>query len=482
MENIVETLTTIKNLLSEYRAEAQGLLEDPVVRQWNHVDIDSHASLFHDLDINRVELLKAAGDYKKTAETFLQYVRQYENALSNLEADLRLNSLPAQEAYRAAVRLQNDSQQLQPYLVRIRHYRQVLLTAAKDIPERLSLGNLLALARANAEQSTRQREMFEQGYRVFNLVARGIDFTEGNINIHEISNQAERIETKLRRIEIPAMPELAKVVVQRQIEACCLAVKEIHLFLASASHSLQGEVGKIEEIRNAIALLRSRPFSEILASLAGEGNKLARNINEFGYKSNLLKEMEKIALLLENLIAVYECLRYSYLAHIAQLTADAGGRLHPRVIAAEESGDYFKGLRGFLRRLKIVFSGAGELAPLNDKVLAQKIFVALSTCPYYYCVGYDDERRLAEFIDTIIKEFGKPYPYEELFAVIKNAISAYGARIERDFAQFTIPRRPGQKEEEPPPPDGKDEENQLGRLLARIEARAAHLRHLPPQN
>ncbi|MBI4792760.1 MAG: hypothetical protein HY789_08580 [Deltaproteobacteria bacterium] len=449
--------------------------------QWNQVDIERHASLFQDLDINQIELLKAVADYKKTASVTLQYIRQFENALSNLEADLRLSSLPAHEAHQTAAKLQSETQQLQPFLTRIRLYRELLGGAAKNIQERLSLGNLLALARTHAEQSTRQREMFEQGYRIFTLVAQGNDFKEGNINIHEISSQAERIETKFRRLEIPSIPELAKVIVQRQIEACCLAVKEIHIFLAAAGHSLQGEVGRIEDIRNHIMFIRTKPFSEILASLPEEGAKLCRNINEFGYKSNLLKEIEKIVLLLENLITAYECLRYSYLPHLAQITMEAGFRLHPRVIAGEAGRNYFQGLRGLLRRLKIVFAAANDRAPLNNQVLAQKIFVALSTCPYYYCVGYEDERRVTDFIDTIIKEFGKPYPYDDLFHLINNAIAAYGALIEQDFAQFTITRRPGRGETEAPPPDGKGEEEQLGQLLARIEARADHLRRLTPQ-
>lgn len=481
MENIGETLNSIKTLLSEYRAEARDLLEDAVVKQWNHVDIERNASLFNDLGINQIELSKAAADYQRTAEITLQYIGKYENELSNLEADLRLNSLPAHSARQATAKLRSDSQQLQPFLARIRLHRELLVGAAKNIQERFSLGNLLSLARANAEQSTRHREMFEQGYRVFTLVARGNDFIEGSINIHEISHQAERIETKFRRLEIPSMPELAKVIVQHQIEACCLAIKEIHTFLAAAGHSLQGEVSRIEDIRNHILLLRAKPFSEILASLPEEGGKLCRNINEFGYKSNLLKEIEKIALLLESLITAYECLRYSYLPHLAQITTGAGFRLHPRSIADEKSRDYFKGLRGLLRRLKIVFAAAGELSRLNDQMLAQKIFVALSTCPYYYCVGYEDEKRMTDFIDTIIKDFGKPYPYEDLFHLINNSIAAYGAVIEQDFSQFTISRRPGQEEAETPQTDGKGEEEQLGQLLARIEARAAHLRRLTPQ-
>jgi hypothetical protein len=482
MENIEETLSSIKTLLSAYRAEAQSLLENQTVRQWKLVDIEMHTSLFHDLGIDQRELFQAIGDYQKTAGITLQYVRQYENKLSNLEADLRLNSLPTHEARQAVVRLQNDCQQLLPFVTRIRQYKELLVGAAKNIQERLALGNLLMLAKAIAAQSSRKRQLFEQGFKIFNLVAQGDDFSKGHINIHEISEQAERIETKFRRLEIPAMPELAKVILQRQIETCYQAVREIHHFLATASLSLQDEVSGIEDIRNGLILLRAKPFSEILASLAGEGEKLCRCINEFGYKSNLLKEIEKIALLLENLITAYECLRYSYLAHIAQITTEAGFRLHPRVVAAEEGRNYFKGLRGLFRRLKILCAMTSESPPLNEHVLAQKIFVALSTCPYYYCVGYEDERRITDFIDTIIKEFGKPYPYEDLFLLIKNSITSYGALIENDFAQFTIPRRPGQEGEETHQTEGMEEEDQLGQFLARIEARAAHLGRLPSQN
>jgi len=360
----------------------------------------------------------------------------------------------------------------------MRQYRAILVEAAHNIQEKLSLKNLLELARADAARSSRQQEIFDKGYLVFKLVTADNDFKEKFFNIHDISAKADRIEAKFRQLALPAIPELAKVILLRQIDTCYQALKEIHLFLAAINRSLSDEITQIDLINDDIRFLRAKPFSAILESLAAEGKKLGRTICEFQYKANFIKEIETIEVLLDNLQTFYASLRYSYLPHLAVTMNEPGFNLNPRIVAAEISRGYFRGLRGIIRRFKLALSTTDGSGTLDEEILTQKIFIALSSCPYYYCGNNEDVIRIPDFIDSLISKFRKPYPYDDLYRLMKEAISTYGSRIEKDFAQFKAERRPDPAEESASPSLPKTAEVLLDRLLVRIETASDHLRSL----
>ncbi|MBU0964886.1 MAG: hypothetical protein KKA54_00770 [Proteobacteria bacterium] len=482
MENTEETIAGIKALLRQCRVDSQGIVSDPVVRQWSNIDIDQNTAVLVDLDINVQEVVAAVTGYQKTVDETLQQVIRLENELSNLEADLRLNSLPVEEAQRLTRKLLHDAQELQTPLAKIRQYKAILVAAAKDIQGKFSLKNLLQIAQINAAKSHKEREMFEKGYMVFKLVTPDKNFKEDFLNIHDVSAKADRIEAKFRQLDLPTIPELAKVILTCQIDTCYEALQEINRFLAFINHSLKGEITQIDIINEDIKSFKSKPFSEILESLANEGNKLCRNINEFQYKANFIKEIENTDLLLDNLQTFYESLRYSYYPHLAVTMNESGFRLNPRVIAVETGSGYFRGLWGIIRRLKLALSATDGSGSIDKDILSQKIFIALSSCPYYYCGNSEDAARIPDFIDSLISKFRKPYPYDDLFRLIKDAITTYGSLIEKDFAQFKAEKRPDPAEDEGSLSPPLMPEILMGRLLSKIETGSARLCSLQNRN
>lgn len=482
MDNTEENIADIKTILSQCRSESQGILTDPIVRQWSNIDIEPYAAFLADLDINHQEVVAAVTGYRKTVDDILQQATRLENELSNLEADLRLNSLPADEAHKLTLKLLSAARELQVPLASIRQYKAILTAAAKNIQEKLSLHNLLRIARDNAARSNKEREIFEKGYMVFKLVTQESNSKENFLNIHDVSALADRIEAKFRQLELPPIPELAKVILICRIDTCYEALQEIHRFLAFVTHSLKEEVTRIDIINDDISSFRSKPFSVILESLAKEAKKLGRNINEFQYKANLIKEIENIGLLLDDLQTFYESLRYSYFPHLALMINETGFRLNPQVIAVEIGSGYFRGLWGIIRRLKLALSPTDSSGTLNKEILCQKIFIALSSCPYYYCGNSEDAARIPGFIDNLISKFRKPYPSEDVYRLIKVAITTYGSLIEKDFAQFKVEKRTDPAEKDNAPSLPNPAEVLLGRLLNKIEAGSAQLRSLQNRN
>jgi hypothetical protein len=382
------------------------------------------------------------------------------------------------------VKLQNDCRELQPLQATIRKYTAILFGAASTIQGKLSLGTLIPLARAEAAKSTRHREMFEEGLKVYCLINPHSDFLAQDVTIDDFTVKAEQLEAKFRKLELPRVPELTKIIIMYQIDTCLTVFKDIHSFLGFVTHSLRGEIKKIDTISAAIDELRSKPFSEILSSLPKEAKRLHKSICEFYYKSNYMKEIEKVAMLLYNLKTLYEALRYSYLPHIAKATKDPKSRLNPLFIAFEHGHGYFRGLKGIIHRFKIAFLSTAASEPLNEEILAQKIFIALTTCPYYYCGGNKEPALIPTFafIDGIIGNFRKPYPYEDIFLLIKNAIDTYGSLIERDFSLFQTEPRPEVDGEENALSSIMAPAVILGRLMVKIESHIDHLHSLQPRN
>ena len=174
-------------------------------------------------------------------------------------------------------------------------------------------------------------------------------------------------------------------------------------------------------------------------------------------------------------------MRYCYFPHLAVAIKEKGFCLSPQVIAAEIGSGYFRGLRGIIRRIKLAFSTTDSSQRLDEEILSQKIFIALSSCHYYYCGNSEDAARLPAFIDGLISKFSKPYPYEDLYRLINEAIAAYGSLMEKDFAQFKAEKRPDPAEDNSPSPP-KSAEVLLGRLLNKIAAGSACLRSLQNHN
>ncbi|MFH1214881.1 MAG: hypothetical protein V1706_00095 [Pseudomonadota bacterium] len=483
-EKAADTIHFLKTLFNQCGIEAQNILKDDLYANgWPNVDIEKYSVIFTAFNIKPKNVASAAQNIQKNAKIILQGIKKWGNSLSNLEADIRLNNRPEQDAARDALQLKHDCRELSKWIEVLGRQKATLTGATEVISKHLTLTNLLAVANAEADTSRKSNDVFAGGLQVFRLLTDNGELLERDLNIHRLEKKAEKLENALQKMEFPAMPELAKVVLQCHITTCHTALNEIHLYIGTMSRSLVSEMRKVKELEENLGQLHEKSLPETLESLKQYAGRLRRYISEFEYKSQYIKDVVTISILLDNLTVFIEIFRNSYLPRLAEKTGRSGSPLDPYHLAGETGRIYFNGLKGLVRMMKVLFFAGGISGPLNEQTLAEKISIALTSCPYYYCKDEKQTEKIGVFIDSLISGYNKPHPYDALFLLIKNAIEAYGSLIEKDFLHFKTDKKTASQNNTNNStattiPGGV----QLGRLISKIETRSAQISSLQPQN
>ncbi|MFZ5759066.1 MAG: hypothetical protein ACOY32_05445 [Thermodesulfobacteriota bacterium] len=472
-----ETITFLRTLFQQARGAARKILGDErIVAQWGDVDIDRYRSVLTVLGINHSDLALAMQNIHKNARAILQDIVKWENRLSNLEADIRLGNRPERDTAAEALLLKSDCRDLPQQLDILRRQDALLSDAAVTIRKHLDLGNLLTLATVLEDQSKKSREIFDKGLLFFRLVTDNRFLMANENNIHRLTHKAEKLEKDLDALEFPRLPELARVALRCRLDTCRTALKEILLHAAVINRTLLLELRKIHNIEEGLKRTRENTLAATLARLEENARKLRSAISEFEYKSHLIKEVQTISLLLDNLTVFLEAFRDSYLPHLSTKIQQVGSPLNPHRLAEGVGKTYFNGFKGLFRLLKLLLAGGGADGPLNEQTVAEKISIALTTCPYYYCTDHHQGALIDDFIDSLLIGYAKPFPYSDLLQLIRDAIATYGERIEKDFSSFTTvpktddPNATAGTAATVPPPGA-----QLGRLINKIEVRALQL-------
>lgn len=462
MEQNTCDIKTNKELFSQCRQEAQSVLSDPFIRQWNKISLEKDSELLSNLGADLKKIAPALKSYQKAASALLLQTSRCENKLSNLEADISLNELSTEEAEKQAKFLSSECAVLLPLRTALSQHSNILIEQSKRIHRKLTFKSLLSLASKEISANRKQKKIFAEGFKAFCLVTDDKQFRQKGMNLQQIEEATEKIEAKFAKLEFPessSIPPLATTIIRCHIETCRSSLKEIHKFTVLSGMTFRKDIARIKDLERELKELQKQPFAKVLSVLPDKTQKALSCINEFQYKQHVISEIGKITILLRQMQIFYESLRYSYLPHLEKEMSLSNSPLSPQFVAQETSQDFFKGLNGFIRLIRLLYSPSTGIDKLNEKALREKILIALTTCPYYYCAGHKDSSKITIFIEKSIIQYNKPYPYEELFTILKKAINDYGSAIEKDFFHYKAEQR-----------DKKEEKIQLGRLLGKIEA------------
>ncbi len=130
---------------------------------------------------------------------------------------------------------------------------------------------------------------------------------------------------------------------------------------------------------------------------------------------------------------------------------------------------YFAGIKGLIRLVRTLYESPQGAEPFNQKVLNEKIFIALSACPYYDCCGNDQiMKNQLKYINDVICNLKRPHPYKNVFFIIKDSLIDYGSLLEKDFSKFEAQHRFEKDTGEKNNPDNKAK-IKVSRLLEKIK-------------
>lgn len=479
METVNELIKEIKSFLALCRREADEILHNGEIRKWKDVTIREHDDILVDLGISPDTLLQAVEKYQSNARRLIREVAKHANELGNLEADIKLSGLAPEEAARQVRILKEVCGQLNAPLDALQKQKNLMTDAASLIREKVDFFTLLPLARLEAARKVRDKEMFSVGYTVLTSVSSMAGLEKPDFHVTDLVEESQNLLVKFAKLDIPPLPGVARAIIVSYIDASRMALDQAIHFLDQGRNAFKRELLEIDVLLADIEELRQQSFTEILSQLSDISKRLCKNISEFYFKAPTLQEMQNIRTMLAYLQTFYRNLRYDYLPHIEEQTRSPHAPLHPTAVADRASSLYFKGFKGFFRLLRLLFASTSDSGFLNEKTISRKIEQTLSACPYYYGSGDADIKKVTDFIDNNINYYKKPYPYEDLLFLIKQAIFTYGSTIEKDLFLHKVANQGEAEPAENEAVCGQAAQNiTLGRLIAKIEARSQHIRSL----
>ena len=86
--------------------------------------------------------------------------------------------------------------------------------------------------------------------------------------------------------------------------------------------------------------------------------------------------------------------------------------------------------------MKLMFKSLSGDAAINQVELQLILEKAINNCGIFYGKSPKDVKELAAFIDSLIKQFSRPFPYDNIFLLVKQAIATYGTNVERFIKQY----------------------------------------------
>lgn len=479
MEKTQQLLAQITSYIHQCKSAAHGILNDPSIRQWDTVLIDQHSTILTSLEISPDDLHYAATNYQKTAEKLVKEVARWENAKGNLEADIRLTGIPPQKIEGEISKLLSDCRQMQNHVEQLNKFRKILAGTAQIIQQNLSITTLTPLAKIG--QPIKKKNLFNEGLAVFAMITKDPHLKSSTLNIHDLAEQGASISVKFSKLELPDMPSIAQLIIKGHVDTCKTALEEANSFLLFCERLCSHELHNIEKFMEDLDDLKKHNFAKILSSMPDMAQTLRHHISTFEHKSRTMKEIRRMTLMLSNLQNIYSAIRYSYLPSIAERVTDKNTSFHPDIFAAAISRHYFHGIRGFFRLMRSFLTTKKKRGALTEIDLTDKISIALSTCPYYHAKEKNNIAKTLQFIDNLISDYSRPFPYDDLTVILKNSIATYGSMIEKDFYKFKPDGLTIHEDEETEKKTPKDNMLPLGRLLDKIEIQAHRFKTLQPQ-
>ncbi|MHB8149005.1 MAG: hypothetical protein ACYDIB_02460 [Desulfobulbia bacterium] len=460
-------ISQAKEALAAQKKETLTLSTDPRVTQWHDCNFNGYTRILELLGLPGA-VAEARDQHPEKASRILRHIEKCENELGALDIDIRRNTI---QPFKAVSQAQTIVKECATYQNTVKNWRaqiSLLTEADKTIRERLSLSGLLPLTNA---LNSRTASMVTEGYNFYRMVKDASGQSE-TPSLHDYHAQAIDLEKRIRNIDLNSLPGLARTIVEHTLQAAMAATDQLKEFIEFFLKNLPGEIRAVDTLQQEILALRDTAAPEILAQIEPLTASLARNLIGLRNKAQNLKQIQFLPIVLEETRTLHYTIKNTILPEMIRQIKEPGSLVNPNTVAAEKTTDFFMGLKGFVRAVKLLFSAAGGQKAIKSEDLHLILIDILNTCDTYYGNTKADVARLNIFLETKLRDFEQPFPYEGLFRTAKEAISTYGSRLEKMLYGFETTDFSSDDAEEKPTPAHK---TTVGRLVAKLEVRTANL-------
>ena len=456
-----------KETLAAQKTETLTLSADPRVTQWHECNLNDYLHILGFLGLPNT-MAEARDQHPAKAAKILKHIEKCENELGALDIDVRRKTIQPFKAVDQAQKIVQECATFQNTVQKWREQVTLLTEADKALREHLSVSGLLPLAR---ELGKRTAAMVDEGYNFYRMVKDESGQSDAP-SLHDYHAQAIDLEKRIRHIDLSGLSGLARAIVDHNLQVAMAATDQLKEFVESFLKNLPGEITVVDKAQQELSSLRETPAPAILARIEAIATSLSRNLVGLRNKAQSLKQIQFLPIVLEETRTFHYTMKNTILPELKLQISAPGSPVNPNTVAAEKTTDFFMGLKGFVRAVKLLFSAAGGQKAIKSEDLHQILIDLLNTCDTYYGNSKADVARLHKFIDAKLCDFEQPFPYDGLFQAAKESIGAYGSRFEKLLYSFETTDFSSDDKDEKPTQAHK---TTVGRLIAKLEVRTANL-------
>ncbi|MEW6594067.1 MAG: hypothetical protein AB1413_04260 [Thermodesulfobacteriota bacterium] len=449
-------------LLQTTMTVTSALMTNDELRQWDRINFEKAGQIFDSFGLTD-NYKKALDTYKSEPKEILRSVERLENELKSLALDLKRQAIKPAAALSLARRLEQECDALAEPLSNLQEQCALLLSGQKRLRERLTLPNLVPLAKECKEIHA---DRVDEGYRFLCFVHETAQEEAGGPSLPRCQARATKLEQKFKAIEFRGLPGLAAAVLEHQVYAAVRAADQIKAYIEDFHQYPPGEMEKVLAVKQQLEKLREAELATLLKELPelilAVGNTLSALYN----RAKALRQMELLPVFLKHLDLLYATISGPLLDDLKRQVRETGSPLNPASVAAEKVPDFFMGLQGFVRTLKLLLQSLSGQKSITTAELQDKAVAVLNSCHTYYGTTEGELTKLKNFLEEHLAAYSRPFPHDALFQFMKGLICTYGSRMEQyvnnyKLVEFTVMEDRSDKNEA----KGK---MTLGRLVAKV--------------
>jgi hypothetical protein len=460
-------ISQAKEALAAQKKETLALSTDPRVTQWQDCNFNNYLHILGFLGLPDI-MAEIRDQQPAKAKKILTHIEKCENELGALDIDIRRKTIQPGKAVGQAQQIVQECATYQKTVENWRGQITLLTDADKALRKHLSVRGLLPLAKSLGRRTA---EMVDEGYNFYRMVKD--ESGQGDTpTLHDYHTQSIDLEKRIRNIDLNDFSGIARAIVDHNLQVAMTATDQLKEFIEFFLKNLPGEVAVVDKIQQELASLREAPASGILARIEAISASLSRNLVGLRNKAQSLKQIQVLPIVLEETRTFHYTMKNTIIPELKRQLSAPGSPVSPSTIAAEKTTDFFMGLKGFVRAIKLLFSAAGGQKTIKSEDLHRILIDLLNTCDIYYGNNKADIARLHKFIDTKLCDFEQPFPYESLYLTAKEAISAYGSRLEKLLYGFETTDFSTDDKDEKPTAAHK---TTVGHLIGKLKVRTANL-------
>jgi hypothetical protein len=290
-----------------------------------------------------------------------------------------------------------------------------------------------------------------------------IEHDENITNMFIYIDKVAKLQEAIERTVIPAtLPLIVAAFLNQQLKLCVGGCNQVRLFINFISDYFQSEMDYIKSFQTHLDHLKTQPLTELLLEIQSQTDGASKCIQAFTHKKFLMDDIQKTSLLLTSVETFHRILTTDFIPYLESHVDKKNGLLNPHTIAAARSREYFTGMKGLWRFVRMLLFSMSVNTFISTVELEEKIAKAIGSCSFFFKQEAKDSEKISMFIDNFFSDYKRPFPHDELIAMTKKSIVTYATILEKVFFKYK-PKQP------------EDDDNQgvmaLGRLSAKIEIR-----------